>query len=196
MPRLPIIVAALPVVLLCLLMGLPGPSAAQARKQVQEAVPEAATAADAAAPSERHFSRFAASLPPGWDGEERSGFSSGDREEYMLILGVQDAAGERFLAQVSVFALPNAKGSSAEDFARQMAELQGDATPPRREGRFQVFSGEPRTQALRGRATTMVTATPERLLIIIVQDPEGLGGEQVAASLRGLTPEMRDLLGR
>lgn len=145
---------------------------------------------------EREFSRFAASLPPGWDGEERTGFSSGAPEEYMLVLGVQDTAGERFLAQVSVFVLPNLKGSSAGDFARQMAELQADATAPRKEGNFQVFSGEPRTQALRGRATTMVSATPERLLIIIVQDPEALGGAEVAASLRGLTPGTRELLGR
>ncbi|MDE5878505.1 MAG: protoporphyrinogen oxidase, partial [Desulfovibrio sp.] len=84
----------------------------------------------------------------------------------------------------------------ARDFARQMAELQGDATEPREEGRFWVFEGEPRTQALRGRATTMVTATPERLLIIIVQDPEELGGADVAASLRGLDDEARALLGR
>ncbi len=156
----------------------------------------AAAAPETPQTHEREFSRFAASLPPGWDGEERTGFSSGADEEYMLVLGVQDAAGERFLAQVSVFVLPNSKGSTAEDFARQMAELQGDATAPRGEGNFQVFSGEPRTQALRGRATTMVSATPERLLIIIVQDPEALGGAEVAAGLRGLTPETRELLGR
>ena len=187
MPRLALL-ALMPVALFSLLLTWPGPCAAT------DAPTDAAAPAEAR--GERAFSRFAAQLPSGWDGEERSGFSSGDREEYMLVLGVQDAAAERFLAQVSVFALPNTKGSSAEDFARQMAELQGDATPPREEGRFWVFSGEPRTQALRGRATTMVTATPERLLIIIVQDPEGLGGAEVAASLRGLTPEMRDLLGR
>ena len=189
MPRLALL-ALLPVALFCLLLAKPGPCAAAEAAQPDNAP------APADARTERAFSRFAAQLPPGWDGEERSGFSSGDREEYMLVLGVQDAAAERFLAQVSVFALPNTKGSGAEDFARRMAELQGDATPPREEGRFWVFSGEPRTQALRGRATTMVTATPERLLIIIVQDPEGLGGAEVAASLRGLTPEMRDLLGR
>lgn len=161
------------------------------------AAPAAATAPETPqAQGGREFSRFAATLPPGWDGEERTGFSSGAAEEYMLVLGVQDAAGERFLAQVSVFVLPNSKESTAEDFARQMAELQGDATTPRAEGNFQVFSGEPRTQALRGRATTMVSATPERLLIIIVQDPEALGGAEVAASLRGLTPETRELLGR
>lgn len=177
--RLIVLLAAL----LCPGMPLAAPSAAGAPETPQ-------------AQGEREFSRFAATLPPGWDGEERTGFSSGAAEEYMLVLGVQDAAGERFLAQVSVFVLPNSKGSTAEDFARQMAELQGDATAPRREGNFQVFSGEPRTQALRGRATTRVSATPERLLIIIVQDPEALGGAAVAASLRGLTPETRELLGR
>ena len=148
------------------------------------------------APAERSFSRFAATLPPGWDGEERTGFSSGAPEEYMLVLGAQDEAGERFLAQVSVFVLPNRKGSTARDFARGMAELQGDATEPREEGRFWTFSGEPRTQALRGRAITQVAATPERLLIIITQDPEELGGSQVAGSLRGLDDETRALLGR
>ena len=148
------------------------------------------------APAGRSFSRFAAQLPPGWDGEERTGFSSGAPEEYMLVLGVQDEAAERFLAQVSVFVLPNIKGSTAEDFARGMAELQGDATEPREEGRFWIFEGEPRTQALRGRATTSVAATPERLLILITQDPENLGGKEVAASLRGLDDETRALLGR
>ncbi|MBD5646969.1 MAG: protoporphyrinogen oxidase [Desulfovibrio sp.] len=148
------------------------------------------------APAGRSFSRFAAQLPPGWDGEERTGFSSGAPEEYMLVLGVQDEAAERFLAQVSVFVLPNRKGTTAEDFARQMAELQGDPTEPREEGRFWTFEGEPRTQALRGRGTTSVAATPERLLIIITQDPEHLGGKEVAASLRGLDDETRGLLGR
>lgn len=179
MPR-SLLAALLFLVLLC----LPGPAPAQ----------ESAPAGDA--PAERSFSRFAATLPPGWDGEERSGFSSGAPEEYMLVLGVQDEAGERFLAQVSVFVLPNLKGSTARDFARGMAELQGDATEPREEGGFWTFSGEPRTQALRGRATTQVAATPERLLIIITQDPEELGGSQVAASLRGLDDEARVLLGR
>lgn len=162
-------------------------------------LPSNASAQDAdspAAPGERSFSRFGATLPPGWDGEERTGFSSGAPEEYMLVLGVQDEAAERFLAQVSVFVLPNRKGSTAGDFARQMAELQGDATEPREEGRFWTFEGEPRTQALRGRATTSVAATPERLLIIITQDPEHLGGAQVAESLRGLDDETRGLLGR
>ena len=149
-----------------------------------------------AKPGERSFSRFAATLPSGWSGEERSGFSSGSPEEYMLVLGVQDAAGERFLAQVSIFMLPNVKKIDAQAFARQMAELQGDASEPRQEGQFQAFTGEPRTQALQGRASTRVAATPERLLIIIVQDPENLGGEQVAASLRGLSPEAKELLGR
>lgn len=174
------------VALLLFLLCLPGMAGAAA----------GADTPPAASPAERSFSRFAARLPPGWDGEERSGFSSGAPEEYMLVLGVQDEAAERFRAQVSVFVLPNLKGSDAAGFARQMAELQGDATEPRAEGRFWTFEGEPRTQALRGRATTRVAATPERLLILIVQDPENLGGEAVAASLRGRDAEMRELLGR
>ena len=177
MPR-----TALASILFLFLFSLPGFAAAQ----------EDATATAA----ERDFSRFAATLPPGWDGEERTGFSSGAPEEYMLVLGVQDEAAERFLAQVSVFVLPNRKGSSARDFARGMAGLQGDATEPREEGRFWTFEGEPRTQALHGRATTSVAATPERLLIIITQDPENLGGKEIAASLRGLDDETRALLGR
>ena len=183
MPKIPF--AALLLALLCLA------GAALAQEGAPAGAP---TAKDAA--GERSFSRFAAMLPPGWDGEERTGFSSGAPEEYMLVLGAQDAPGERFLAQVSLFVLPNVKKSQAREFARQMAELQGDATEPREEGRFWIFAGEPRTQALRGRATTMVTATPERLLIIIVQDPEELGGADVAASLRGLDDEARALLGR
>ncbi|MBD5417020.1 MAG: protoporphyrinogen oxidase [Desulfovibrio sp.] len=183
MPRI-----AFAALLLLLLFCLPGSAAAQN--------PETAATSSADTPGERSFSRFAATLPPGWDGEERTGFSSGAPEEYMLVLGVQDEAAERFLAQVSVFVLPNRKGSTARDFARGMAELQGDATEPREEGRFWIFEGEPRTQALRGRATTRVAATPERLLILITQDPENLGGAQVTESLRGLDNETRALLGR
>ena len=180
--------------LAALLLLLSASAQAQELAQPPAAAPDAA--ADADKPGEYSFSRFAATLPVGWSGEERSGFSSGSPEEYMLVLGVQDSAAERFLAQVSVFMLPNVKKSDAATFARQMAEFQGDASEPRQEGQFQVFSGQPRTQALQGRATTRVAATPERLLIIIVQDPEELGGEAVAGSLRGLTPEARELLGR
>ncbi|MBQ7585613.1 MAG: hypothetical protein IJU40_05125, partial [Desulfovibrionaceae bacterium] len=37
------------------------------------------------------FLEFSFDLPQGWDGGEKVGFSTGDREEYMLILGKKDA---------------------------------------------------------------------------------------------------------
>lgn len=177
-----------------LLLLLPGLSPADTGPVTQPVAGEA-TPGDAA---ERGFSRLAARLPPGWDGEERSGFSSGNPEEYMLILGMRDEAQERFVAQVSIYLLPNAPGADAETFARRMAGLQADASEPRAEGRFQVFEGEPRQSgpAPKGRATSMVSATPGHLLIIIVQDPEARGADAVVQSLRGLTPETRELLGR
>lgn len=184
-----------------LLLLLPGLSPADTGPVAQPVAGEA-TPGDAAAPegdrAERGFSRLAARLPPGWDGEERSGFSSGNPEEYMLILGMRDETQERFVAQVSIYLLPNAPGADAETFARRMAGLQADASEPRAEGRFQVFEGEPRQSgpAPKGRATSMVSATPGHLLIIIVQDPEARGADAIVQSLRGLTPETRELLGR
>lgn len=145
----------------------------------------------------RAFSRFSVDLPEGWDGEERIGIiRSESTEEYMLTLGLQDREQKKFLAQVSIFLLPNQDGSTGEAFAQKLAELQANTSIPRREGSFWVFTGEPRSQTLKAPAITRVNVTPTRVLIIIAQDPGGMGAESVFSSLRGLTPEARELLGR
>ncbi|MGE9985912.1 protoporphyrinogen oxidase [Desulfovibrio sp. SGI.169] len=146
--------------------------------------------------AQRSFTQFSADLPDGWDGQERTAFSTGSQDEYMLVLGKQDQERERFLAQISIYLLPNTPKSTAEGFARSMTELQGDATEPRREGHFWTFSGVPRNQTVKGQAVTRVAATPEWLLIIIAQDPEQMGADKIVDSLRGVTPEARAILGR
>ena len=144
----------------------------------------------------RNFTRFSAVLPAGWDGEERTGFHSGKDEECMLILGAKDEAGENYRGLVSVFVLPNDKQATSESFARDLTRFQVDATEPTEEGHFWAFTGEPRSQAFKAPALTKVHATPDTVLIAIIQDPEGLGGQAVFESLRGLTPQTRQLLGK
>lgn len=144
----------------------------------------------------RAFSKFSADLPDGWTGEEQTAFSVGRDDEYMLVLGKRDEAGEKFLAQISVFLLPNLPKDSAESFAAKMAELQSDASALSKEGNFWHFTGEPRSQSFKARASNYITATPERILIIIAQDPQNLGADKIVASLKGLEPDARELLGR
>lgn len=145
---------------------------------------------------EAQFSQFSMLLPEGWDGEEQTGFISDNPEEYTLTLGKKDAAGDKFLAQLTIYLLPNKPGTNAETAAKTLAEAQVDTTPPRQNGNFWQFTGEPRTRTIRGMATTMVNATPENLLIIIAQDPEQLGSEQILSTLKGETDRARKLLGR
>ncbi|WP_297828920.1 protoporphyrinogen oxidase [uncultured Desulfovibrio sp.] len=149
------------------------------------------------AQAERHgFTQFSADLPEGWDGQERTAFSTGSQDEYMLVLGKQDQQQERFLAQISIYLLPNTPKATAEDFARKMTGLQGDASEPRQEGHFWMFSGVPRNQTVKGQAVTRVAATTEWILIIIAQDPNQIGADKIVDSLRGVTPEARAILGR
>lgn len=144
----------------------------------------------------RDFTRFSAILPAGWDGEERTGFHSGKDEECMLILGIKDEAGENYRGLVSIFVLPNDKQATSESLARELTRFQVDATEPSQEGHFWSFTGEPRSQAFKAPALTKVHATPDMVLIAIIQDPESLGGQTVFENLRGLTPQTRQLLGR
>lgn len=142
----------------------------------------------------RHFSHFSMILPEGWDGDEQTGFISDNPAEYQLTLGlVRD---NNFVAQVSIFLLPNKPGATAEKAAHQLAEAQGNASEPVQEGDFWVFSGEPRTKALKGMAKTLVNTSPDSMLIIIAQDPEDLGSAEILQSLRGETPLAASLLGR
>lgn len=142
------------------------------------------------------FGQFAVDLPEGWEGEEQTGFISDNPEEYMLTLGLKDAGGDKFVAQISIYLLPNKPGKNAEQAARTLAEAQGEPTEPEQRGNFWQFAGEPRSNMLKGRAVTMVNANKERLLIIIAQDPQGAGAEKIVTSLKGLTPRAQALLGR
>lgn len=145
--------------------------------------------------SARQFSRFEIFLPPGWDGDEQSGFISDNREEYMINVAKKDQEGDRYLAQVSIYILPNTGANSSEQAAKVLAEAQADSTEPVQEGIFWTFSGEPRTNIVHGRARTLVRALPEKMLIIIAQDAEGHDSAAIISSLKGLTPDARELLG-
>lgn len=142
----------------------------------------------------QEFSHFSAILPEGWSGDEQTGFIGDDSSEYLLTFG--KTRNDKFVAQVSIFLLPNNPKTNSEDAAKKLAEAQGDASEPRQQDGFWIFTGEPRTNTMRGKATTMVTATPEHILIIIAQDPENLGSSEILQSLRGATPLATSLLGR
>lgn len=149
-----------------------------------------------AAAEHRSFKHFSLYMPEGWDGDEQTGFVGDDPNTYLLTLGKKDEEEDAFIAQVSVFLLPNKPGVDAETAARRMAEDQADAGEPVKEGNFWVFSGEPRSRAMKGMAKTLVNASPEWLLIIIAQDPFDEGAGKVIASLRGETDEAIKMLGR
>lgn len=144
----------------------------------------------------REFGKFSVTLPEKWDGEEQEGFVSGNPEEYQLTIGRMNDAKDEFLAQVSVYILPNKTGTDSKEAVLRLAEAQGGASKPEKKGNFWIFTGEPRTNVLSGIATTMVNANPKKMLIIIVQDPKNLGGTQIVESLRGITSEAKELLGR
>ncbi|MDR3357361.1 MAG: protoporphyrinogen oxidase [Desulfovibrio sp.] len=141
------------------------------------------------------FTHFSADLPDGWDGEENAGFTKEKGNEYMLVFKRHDDTGENIKGVVSVFLLPPLHDSPAE-IAGKLARMQENSTTPYQSGNFWTFSGEPRTQGFKAPAVTRVNATPRHVLIIIVQDPEQLGGDTIFAGLRSLTPEGREVLGR
>lgn len=149
-----------------------------------------------AATSGDGFARFSVELPAGWGGDEQTGFVSDDPDEYQLTFTRPDEAGDEILGQVSIYMLPNKPGTNARETAARLAEAQGGSSEPKEENGMWVFRGEPRTRAMRGEAITMVNANPQRLLIIIAQDPKNLGSRQIIDSLRAKTPEARELLGR
>lgn len=142
----------------------------------------------------RGFRHFTVELPEGWQGEEQSGFVGNDPDTWLLTLAKK--AGDSFIAQVSIYLLPNKPGVTTAEAAARLAEAQGDPTTPAADGNFMIFEGEPRTRAVKGRATTRVCATPAHLLIVIAQDPQRLGSEQIIESLKGETDEAKAMLGR
>lgn len=144
----------------------------------------------------RDFTHFTVLLPPGWEGEEQKGFISDDPGEYLLVLGRKDEEGEKFLAQISIYLLPNKPGATPEKAAQTLAEAQGDASVPVKEGNMWSFTGEPRTNVIKGAAKTLVNTDKDRMLIIIAQDPENLGSEAILHSLTGKSGEAKSLLGK
>lgn len=144
----------------------------------------------------RAFTLFSADLPQGWDGEENMGFKSGNPNECMLILGLANAKRDGYDALVSIFVLPNDQKEDSASVANKLAPLQANASTPRPQGHFWTFSGEPRSQTFPAPGVTKVSATPDKVLIAIVQDPDQRGAEAVFASLKGLTPEAAKLLGQ
>lgn len=150
----------------------------------------------AEAGEERTFRQFSLILPDGWDGEEQTGFISDNPEEYLLVLGKKDAEAERFLAQISIYLLPNRPGVDAKSAAKTLAQSQGDTSPPVLEGNMWTFTGEPRTNVIKGMAKTMVNTNKEKMLIIIAQDPDELGAAEIITSIKGIGQDAKTLLGR
>ena len=144
----------------------------------------------------RAFTLFSADLPQGWDGEENMGFKSGNPNECMLILGLANAKRDGYDALVSLFVLPNDQKEDSASVANKLAPLQANSSTPRPQGAFWTFSGEPRSQTFPAPGVTKVSATPDKVFIAIIQDPDQRGAEAVFASLKGLTPEAAKLLGQ
>lgn len=140
------------------------------------------------------FSQFSVDLPEGWDGEEKIGFVSDNPEEYMLVLLRKDESGENILAQATLYVLPNTKGLEAKELARQMSEQQADTSELNQEACFWTFTGEPRSTTVKGQALNKVSTSDGKMLIMIAQDPKGLGAYPLLDSLRGLNPTAQNLL--
>ncbi len=145
---------------------------------------------------QKEYTHFCVFLPAGWDGEEQTGFISDNAEEYLLVLGKKDEEGDKFLAQISIYLLPNKPGASPEQAAQKLAEAQGDASVPVKEGEMWTFTGEPRTNVIKGQAKTLVNTDDNKMLIIIAQDPENMGSEAILHSLSAKSAEAKALLGK
>ena len=152
------------------------------------------TAAVSAPAAEKTFSQFAVDLPDGWTSDERPGFQSGHPDEYMLLLGKRGE--EAVEAHITIFILPNKDKMDAKTFASRMREMQDAPTDLQQEGAMWTFRGTPRSRAMAMETLTRVSADDARILIIMEQDPAGLGTAKVVESLRGLTPASKALLGR
>jgi hypothetical protein len=147
-----------------------------------------------AADQVRAFTRFSAEMPDGWTGDEPEGFAKPEDDRYMLVFTRRDEEGENIKAAVTVFLLPPLR-ENTEEIAAKLASMQKNSSSPYQDGLFRAFRGEPQTQ-FKAPALTRVRSTDRHLLIIIVQDPENLGGERIFASLKALTPDAGEALGR
>lgn len=145
---------------------------------------------------ERRFSEIVLDQPVGWDGDERAGFITGNRNEYLVTLGKKDTSEESYLAQVSIYIIPNTQGLSAEESAIALATQQDDSTAPVREGLFWKFSGYPRSNIIKGMTVTRVAATREWWCIIMAQGTNEHEADEIIASLSGLSERAKILLGK
>lgn len=144
--------------------------------------------------TERTFSEVAFDLPSGWDGDERAGFITGNRDEYMVSLGKKDEKGETYLAQLTIYILPNTQSVTSVEAAQKLAKDQDDSTSPVEEKPFWKFSGYPQSNILKGMAVTYVVTNNEWLCIIISQNPDSEEGQKIVASLKGKSERARALL--
>ena len=112
----------------------------------------------------------------------------------MLLLGKRGE--EAVEAHITIFILPNKDKMDARIFASRMREMQDAPTDLQQEGAMWTFRGTPRSRAMAMETLTRVSADDARILIIMEQDPAGLGTARVVESLRGLTPASKALLGR
>jgi len=112
----------------------------------------------------------------------------------MLLLGKRGE--EAVEAHITIFILPNKDKMDAKTFASRMREMQDAPTDLQQEGTMWIFRGTPRSRAMAMETLTRVSADDARILIIMEQDPAGLGTAKVVESLRGLTPASKALLGR
>lgn len=145
---------------------------------------------------ERLFTELSVILPQGWDGDERAAFITGNRDEYMVSLGKKDEKEEIYLAQVSIYILPNTQGLSAKESVHKLMASQDDTSEPVQDGEFWKFTGYPQSNIIKGLTVTRVAASPEWWCIIMAQDPTGQEAEQIVSSLRGLSERARILLGK
>lgn len=144
----------------------------------------------------KSFSEISADLPHTWEGEERTGFITGNRDEYMLTLGKKSPEGDSYIAQISIYILPNKTGLTARDSAFELAKQQDDATNPLQDGVFWQFTGYPKSNIVKGMAVTRVAATNEWWCFIISQDSQTDETETIIASFQGLTERSKFLLGK
>lgn len=142
------------------------------------------------------YSEISVDLCDLWEGEERTAFITGNRDEYMLTLGKKNPTGDAYIAQISIYILPNKTGATAKNSAVELAKKQDDASIPEQDGLFWKFTGYPKSNIVKGMATTRVAATNEWWCFIISQDSQTNETEKMISTFRGVTERSKSLLGR
>lgn len=144
----------------------------------------------------RLFSEISLDMQDSWEGEERTAFITGNRDEYMLTLAKKNSEGDSYVAQISIYILPNKSALTAKESAAELAKKQDDVSNLEQDGPFWKFTGYPKSNIVKGMAITRVAATSEWWCFIIAQDTQTDEAEKMIASLRGLTERTKALLGK